>query len=43
METLHISLKGLNEQQVELRYWRDKPLRFFESYWEMSTALLHEF
>jgi hypothetical protein len=25
METLHISLKGLNDTLVELRYWRDKP------------------
>jgi hypothetical protein len=25
METLHLSLKGLNDTQVELRYWRDKP------------------
>jgi tetratricopeptide (TPR) repeat protein len=25
METLHISLKWLNDRQVELRYWRDRP------------------
>lgn len=24
METLHLSLKSLNEQQIELRYWRDQ-------------------
>ncbi|MGR3279224.1 tetratricopeptide repeat protein [Acaryochloris marina NIES-2412] len=28
METLHLSLKFLNEQQIELRYWRDQPSRY---------------
>lgn len=28
METLHLTLKFLNEQQVELRYWRDQPSKY---------------
>ena len=28
METLHLSLKFLSEQQVELRYWHDQPSKY---------------
>jgi tetratricopeptide (TPR) repeat protein len=37
METLHISLKWLNDKQVDLRYWRDKP-----SAYEQKTLAIAE-
>jgi tetratricopeptide (TPR) repeat protein len=37
METLHLSLKGLNDTLVELRYWRDRP-----SAYESKTLAIAE-